>query len=103
MASCLVYPLCHNIRFWKQYTQGTADRGTCRAPEPAEPYRNREISRLPKLRALGNVEVFGYYSNLSLMSANVTLFSPIVELRFSPLERGRFAYFCSCFRFLQPM
>ena len=27
-------------------------------PEPAEPYRNREISRFPKLRTLGNVVAF---------------------------------------------
>ena len=38
-------------------------------PEPLEPCKNREISRLPKLRVLGNIEVFStmYYSNLSLM------------------------------------
>ena len=38
--------------------RGTADRGTCRPPEPAQPRRNREISRLPKIRALRNVVAF---------------------------------------------
>ena len=40
-----------------------------RPPEPVEPCRNREISRLPKLRALENFVAFSYYSNLSLMRA----------------------------------
>ena len=44
---------------------GTADCGTCRPPEPAEPHRNREISRLPKLRALGSAVAFSVIQTLS--------------------------------------
>ena len=47
------------LRNWQ--TAELADRGTGRPPEPqepAEPYRNREISRFPKLRALRNVRAF---------------------------------------------
>ena len=60
---------------------GTADYGTCRPPEPAEPHRNREISRLPKLRALGNAVAFSviqtFHFRKMMMRTSETLFRPI--------------------------
>ena len=72
-------------------------------PEPAEPYSNRETSRLPKLRALGNVVAL---FKISVVRADVALFKPSVSagipsfrLRFSPLEQVDLVVFVVGFGF----
>ena len=66
---------------------------------PQEPHRSREISRLPKLRALGNVLAFSIIQTFH-WRASVTLFRHISVSTGSPsrpLERGGFGCFCNCF------